>query len=755
MNAAGAVGAVEAGVVLAGRFRVEGELGEGGMARVFRVTDLATQRPFALKLLRADIADNAEAVARLKREAEVLAALDNPAVVGIETYGELPDRRLFIVMEMLEGETLGARMRREQRLAPEALTPIVTGVAAGLSAAHRAGVVHRDLKPDNVFLATGADGDLQVKILDFGISKVYSNEERLTQTGQVLGTPRYMAPEQLGAEPDLDARTDVYALGVMLYEALAGTPPFVATTPSDLILAILHGKTTSLRTLRPDLSAELEALVARAMARSRDARFRTVVELAEAWIHVVGARAAASGARAGMRTKLVGSGGPGVSVSASGGGPSGFRIATFSELEEQAADRGAAETSLSRPRPLPATRAMDAADEPGAFVPAPLALASSDAPVAHAPAAHAAASPVAALAPAYAASPSAPYAPPSAAAYAASPNAGYAPAYAASASASYAPAYAASASASYAPASYGAAPSSAGGPTPTTAPYDDEDWGDAPLVVPTSRGRWIWVVVALLAGAVTGGLALAYLDRSDGAQRGEVMELEAQPAAAPAGHATASAQDEGATSVEPSSAPADPQREDMATPDQAIAASAATPAATTADAPAATAGAPPSGAMPPGETPPRGSARSTRGEPRIGVTAPPITPASTPVSPFEPTPMVETLPPAFAPQPREAPPREPQPALPPDPFVTTTTSDPIAEARAALHANDPARCLQLLAGSPRMTAARLRLEGDCYRASGNAQEAAKSYERICALYPSYTGIAEVRALAERYGGRCE
>lgn len=329
-------GAAQIGDVIAGRFRIDGELGSGGMARVFRVVDIATQRTFALKLLRPEIANDEEAIARLRREGELLDRLDNPAIVGIETYGKLADGRLFLVMELLEGQTLGELMRETQRLDPEQLTPIVTGVAAGLHAAHEAGVVHRDLKPDNIFLAratTDRGTETQVKILDFGISKAVGFE-RLTRTGQVLGTPRYMAPEQLAADHDLDARVDVYAMGVILYEALAGQPPFVAVSPSDLIVAILHGKVTPLRVYRSELDDDTLAVVSRAMARARDARYGSAHELAEAWVDAAQPLPSAGPSKRGMRTKALGGADPiGLGDAESS---ADLRPGTFSALEEPA-----------------------------------------------------------------------------------------------------------------------------------------------------------------------------------------------------------------------------------------------------------------------------------------------------------------------------------------------------------------------------------------------------------------------------------
>lgn len=290
------------GTVIAGRFRVEGPLGQGGMAHVVRATDLATKQPIALKLLKPEIAKDEQAVARLRREGEVLSKLDHPAIVGIETFGKLDDGRIFIAMELLKGETLGERIRREGKLSPEDLSPVVTGAAAGLAAAHRNDVIHRDLKPDNVFLV---GEPIQVKLLDFGISKVFGLA-KLTRTGQILGTPRYMAPEQLAADDDVDQRIDVYAMGVILYEALAGTPPFGGTNASELVVAIIRGRPAPLRTYCPNIDAALEAVVMRAISRSRDARYESALELAEAWMSVVDPRPKKSASKGALATSFFG-----------------------------------------------------------------------------------------------------------------------------------------------------------------------------------------------------------------------------------------------------------------------------------------------------------------------------------------------------------------------------------------------------------------------------------------------------------------
>lgn len=266
--------ALKPGAVIAGRYRLERLLGEGGMAKVYEATDLAVGTAVALKVLRADLSASKEAVARLRREGEVLTQLSHPAIVDVHTFGATDEGHLFLVMERLHGTTLRARMG-DGPLPIGYLIPIVEAVSAALTTAHRAGVVHRDLKPENIFL--GQDGEETadlgaVKLLDFGVSKVV-DKERLTQTGQVLGTPRYMAPEQLMAERNIDGRTDQYALGVILYEALSGTPPFLGGHPAELIVSILSGDAVPLSARRPDLPAALCACVDRAMASEPRARF--------------------------------------------------------------------------------------------------------------------------------------------------------------------------------------------------------------------------------------------------------------------------------------------------------------------------------------------------------------------------------------------------------------------------------------------------------------------------------------------------
>jgi serine/threonine-protein kinase len=241
------------------------------MAEVFGAEDLTDGRRVAVKILRADVATNPEAVERSKREGELLSQIDNPAIVQVESFGQLEDGTVFLVMELLEGETLGERIRRGQ-LDPAELAPIVAGTCAGLHAAHSRGIVHRDLKPDNLFLCP-TDHGLQVKLLDFGISKVYGGA-KLTQTGEVLGTPRYMSPEQVQGRV-LDLRTDIYSAGVLLFQMLTGHHLFDGETAVEVALHHLNTPAPPL----PEPLQQYQPLLDKLLEKDRDARFRNADEV--------------------------------------------------------------------------------------------------------------------------------------------------------------------------------------------------------------------------------------------------------------------------------------------------------------------------------------------------------------------------------------------------------------------------------------------------------------------------------------------
>ncbi len=275
----------ELGTCLAGKYEVEKLLGEGSMGAVYAARNLTTGKRVAIKWLIAERETDYALVDRFRREARAAGRVDHPNVVTIFDVGT-HDNAVFLVMELLHGEPLSDILMRG-RLEPEETIGLMIPVMRGVAAAHASGVVHRDLKPENVFVCRAKDGTLrEPKVLDFGISKLVgdaaTDELRATRTGVVIGTPTYMSPEQIAGAPDIDSRIDVYALGVMLYEMLAGRPPFTAGTYTALVVQIATATPPDLRKLRPDIDAGLVSVIEKAMARDRDARFETAEELARA-----------------------------------------------------------------------------------------------------------------------------------------------------------------------------------------------------------------------------------------------------------------------------------------------------------------------------------------------------------------------------------------------------------------------------------------------------------------------------------------
>lgn len=268
------------GTVMGGRYRIERAIATGGMGAVYEAEDLRDARKVALKLLHPELTEDRDVRRRFRRESSVLRALDHPCIVRILDVGTADDELLFTVMELLEGETLRARLERGP-LALEEVPPIALGIAAGLGAAHAHGVIHGDLTPANVVL-TGDDA-VPVKLLDFGLSKVLGLE-RLTQTGELIGTPAYMAPELLTGKGELDERIDTYAVGVLLYECLAGRPPFEGRVPGKLMMDIVMGSAPPLTERAPSVPDDVAVVVAQAMSRHRERRFGSADALARAFV---------------------------------------------------------------------------------------------------------------------------------------------------------------------------------------------------------------------------------------------------------------------------------------------------------------------------------------------------------------------------------------------------------------------------------------------------------------------------------------
>jgi serine/threonine-protein kinase len=265
------------GTVVDDKYEIEALIGQGGMAAVYRARHRFSHRTVAIKWLLPRVARDPSIVERFLREARAASSLEHPAVVAVLDVGRWNDG-YYLVMEHLVGETLRQRLARGPLALEEALA-VVMPLLGALASAHAKGIVHRDIKPENVFLKRHEDGHVTPKLLDFGISKL-SAEQSLTLTGAVIGTPDYLAPEQITSSKDIDARTDVYQLGVLLYELLGGRMPFVRPSYEALLVAILSDEPTPLATLRPDLPPAIVRTIARAMAREQTARHPDVTALA-------------------------------------------------------------------------------------------------------------------------------------------------------------------------------------------------------------------------------------------------------------------------------------------------------------------------------------------------------------------------------------------------------------------------------------------------------------------------------------------
>lgn len=265
-----------------GRYAVEARVGEGGMAYVYRATDRQTMQPVAIKVLLSRLVDDAESVARLKREAELSMKLNHPNCCGLLGYGEangLP----YLVMPYLEGETLATRENRVGPMSAAAAVPIVIQLCRGLQHAHDVGVLHRDLKPENVMLVPDRGAERAV-VMDFGLAKEHilgGELNRLTATGIVLGTPEFMSPEQIRGKT-IDPRSDVYSLGVLAFELLTGVLPFGAGTAQETMLNHLTGRPKPLRSVRPDLPPALEQILDRALKLDPADRFPSMTAFAQA-----------------------------------------------------------------------------------------------------------------------------------------------------------------------------------------------------------------------------------------------------------------------------------------------------------------------------------------------------------------------------------------------------------------------------------------------------------------------------------------
>ena len=277
------------GTTLSGRYKLLRRIGEGGMGVVYEAEHTIIEKRVAVKVLRDDFSSRTEVVERFRQEAKSASRIGHEHIVDISDFGETPTGASYFVMEMLDGEDLADVLAREGTLAPARAVKIIVQCAKALGAAHNKGIVHRDMKPENIFLIErDGEGDF-VKIVDFGIAKMSDIEmagapgRKLTKTGMIFGTPEYMSPEQAAGKP-LDHRVDIYALGVILYELISGRVPFVGDTFMGVLTQHMFEVPPALRTVNAHVrvSPEVEAVIFRALAKNVDERYQTMDELARA-----------------------------------------------------------------------------------------------------------------------------------------------------------------------------------------------------------------------------------------------------------------------------------------------------------------------------------------------------------------------------------------------------------------------------------------------------------------------------------------
>ena len=273
------------GTTVGGKYRLEESIGRGGMGAVFQATNTAFGKRVALKFLYREAARDRDAVTRFQREAEAASAVESAHIVEIFDSGTTDDGLPFLVMELLKGEDLRARLRREGRLSIPQAVRMGGQVARALKRAHEAGIIHRDLKPDNVFLCRRDDDPMFVKLVDFGISKVTRKRadlDTLTRKGLVLGTAFYMSPEQAQAKPDVDGRTDIFSLGAILFESLAGRPPHLGQAYEAVLISICTQDAPDVREFVPEVPESLARVIAKALCRDREQRYQNAGELYDA-----------------------------------------------------------------------------------------------------------------------------------------------------------------------------------------------------------------------------------------------------------------------------------------------------------------------------------------------------------------------------------------------------------------------------------------------------------------------------------------
>jgi serine/threonine-protein kinase len=271
------------GQTLAGKYRVDDRLSEGGMGTVYRATHILMDKTVAIKVLHPALAADDTIVARFSREAKAASRISHPHALNVTDFGESENGVVFLVMEFLNGRTLKDIVRSEGPMSLPRVVEIMRQVCGALEAAHAENVVHRDLKSDNIMLIDVGGGDW-VKVLDFGIAKIQEpagQDPELTAPNLIIGTPQYMSPEQCSQASEIDSRSDIYSLGVILYEMLVGHVPFTGESPTAIMMKHLQDEPPSILQERSDLPAEVAQVVKRSLAKRPEDRYQTAGELAE------------------------------------------------------------------------------------------------------------------------------------------------------------------------------------------------------------------------------------------------------------------------------------------------------------------------------------------------------------------------------------------------------------------------------------------------------------------------------------------
>jgi serine/threonine-protein kinase len=266
-----------------GPYTLKRLLGKGGMGEVYLAEHRLLKRPCAVKLIRPELSSDQGSVARFAREVQAVTALTHLHTVRVYDYGQTEDGAFYYVMEYLDGQSLEAMVKSEGPLAPGRAVRLLRQVCGALAEAHAAGLVHRDVKPGNIFIATlGGECDM-AKLLDFGLVQdlgaTSADEGRLTRTGAIMGTPAYMSPEQAGGEPTVDSRVDIYSLGAVAFFALTGRPPFDAPSVGKLLSAHLTQPPPRADAVRDGVPADLADAIARCLAKAATDRFQTAPDL--------------------------------------------------------------------------------------------------------------------------------------------------------------------------------------------------------------------------------------------------------------------------------------------------------------------------------------------------------------------------------------------------------------------------------------------------------------------------------------------